>query len=136
MIDRHKRKTLERLNAGQFDAALLAARKWVALERSPEALYTLALCYSRTGAHQPAVASIEDLLQGEEDRRDGIALLALTRYQMRDYSSARELLKRMGQLGGELSEQTLLMLAELYRYRQGCRGERRLMAYSVEKARS
>ncbi len=93
MIDRHKRKTLERLNAGQFDAALLAARKWVALERSPEALYTLALCYSRTGAHQPAVASIEDLLQREEDHRDGIALLALPRYQMRDYSSARELLK-------------------------------------------
>jgi hypothetical protein len=51
---------------------------------------------------------------------------------MRDYSGARELLKRMGRPGGELSEQTLLVLAELYRYREGCRGERLFLAVRAD----
>jgi len=61
VLARHKRKTLERIEAGKFDAALLSANKWVGMDPSAEALYALALCYSKTGKHQLAVGHLEEL---------------------------------------------------------------------------
>jgi tetratricopeptide (TPR) repeat protein len=113
VLTRHKRKTLERIKAEKFDAALLSATKWAKLEQSPEAIYALALCHSKTGNHLLAARHLEELLKLEETHRDAIALLALARYQLRDFTQARQLLNRINQLGGELSEQTLLVLADL-----------------------
>jgi hypothetical protein len=38
VLTRHKRKTLERIKAEKFDAALLSATKWAKLEKSPDAI--------------------------------------------------------------------------------------------------
>jgi hypothetical protein len=61
VLTRHKRKALERIKAGKFDAAQLSAIKWISLEKSPEAMYALALCYSKIGNHLLAAKQLEEL---------------------------------------------------------------------------
>jgi tetratricopeptide (TPR) repeat protein len=101
-VDRHIRRTEERYQAGQYDAALLSARKWVAQEpENPMARYWQGLCLERLGQPDEAELVLREGLSLDPGHTECLSMLARCEAAQGKQRDAYETARRAEQLGSD-----------------------------------